>query len=429
MIKTCFLGSVFIVVLASSSAFCQEDAEKDYDTAMTLGDYQLETGEYETAIENFRHALAIRPGDKAALASLGIAYSRSGDMQNALETLQRSLAGDPTDERTKYELAIILFKLGDRAGAKTRFIAVSRGPADETLKAASRDYIDIIAAGTEEGKRKYFLDVLGGVQYDSNVILDPDNPVGPGRKQADWRYLTTVNGLYRFYEANKATAEARYFFYQSLHNTLKDFDLQQHDISASGHYYPTHRARYDLRYGFASTLVGEEKYSVVNRITSEAVFNFSKASITELFYIHENKKFYNSRLYEWNTDRNGSNNAAGASHTIVFSKKSTATVGYVWNRESTNTDYWDYRGSKGYMNWQEQLPSVKVSLSASYYDRKYDGILSQHDSTREYSLSLNRNLAKHVNMELSNLYILNDSNLTYYKYTRNIVSLFAVIWL
>jgi len=427
----CIPGSVIIIVLAfaSPSAFGQEQAEKGYDTAMTLGDFQLETGEYAHAIENFKYALAIKPGDAAALVSLGVAYSRGGDMPNALDTLQQALAIDPADERTKYELGIVLFKLGDRVAAKGRFIAVSRGPADETLKAASRDYLDIMAAENGEEKKKLYLDLLGGIQYDSNVILDPDNPVNPAGKQADWRFLATVYGKYRFSEAKKTTVDAGYFFYQSLHNTLKDFNVRQHDISVSGHYYPTHRARYDLRYGFATTLVGEEKYSVAHRITPGAVFNFSPASITEFFYVYENKKFYNSRLYAWNSDRNGINNAAGVSHTFVLSKQSTATVGYAWNQDSTNADVWNYTGNKTYVSGVKQLSTVKASLSASYYNKKYEDVLSRHDRTQEYSLSLNRNLTKHVSLDLSDLYVINDSNLMSFAYTRNIVSLLAVMWL
>lgn len=420
---------MIIVALASSSVFGQEQTEKGYDTAMTMGDFELETGEYAKAIANFTQALAMKPGDSNALVSLGIAYSRSGDFPKALDTLQQALAVDPADERTKYELGIVLFKLGDSAGAKKRFVDVSRGPADATLKAASRDYLEIIASGTGAEKKKVFIEVLGGVQYDSNVILDPENHVGPAQKQDDWRIIATVNGKYRFHEAKKTTAEAAYSFYQSLHTTLTDFNVQQHNLSVSDRYQPTNRAHYDLRYGFATILVGGEQYSAVHRITPWAAFSFSKASVTEIYTAHEIKKYHDSSLFAWNSDRNGHNNSAGISHTIMQRGEGSATVGYAWDRDSTNADYWDYTGNKGFVSYQAKLSSVKVSLSASYYNKQYKGVLSQHDRIQEYSLSLSRNLTKRVNLDLSDLYVINDSNLTACKYTRNIVSLLAVMWL
>ena len=98
MTRLFILGSIIIVVLAFSPAFCQEQTEKGYETAMTLGSFQIETGEYANAVESFKKALAVKPADKAALVSLGIAYSRSGDLSNARETLQRALAVDPADQ-------------------------------------------------------------------------------------------------------------------------------------------------------------------------------------------------------------------------------------------------------------------------------------------------------------------------------------------
>jgi hypothetical protein len=434
MIRTCILGSVIIVVFVCTSAFGQEQAEKGYETAMTLGNFQLETGEYADAIANFKHALAIKPADKAALVSLGIAYSRSGDIPNARDTLQQALAADPADARTKYELGIVLFKLGDREGAKGQFAAVSSGPAGETLKASAREYLDMIASGAGAEKKKFSLNVLAGGQYDSNVILDPDNPVVPGLKKADWRFIATLDGAYRFIDKEKTTADAGYSFYQGLNDTLTDFNVQQHAVTLSGRYNATEKSRFDLRYEFLYSLVGGDKYSAVHQVKPSADLSFTKDTVTEFFYSYENKKFYDSGLFPTNTDRNGNNNAGGLTHTIVLSKQSAVTAGYAYDRDSTDTDFWNYTGNKGFLSFQSKLFDTGIALSASYYDKKYGGVPpgfteKRQDSTREYSAALDRRIARNVNLNLSDLYVQNRSNLSLYEYRRNLVSLTAVMHL
>jgi tetratricopeptide (TPR) repeat protein len=308
MISKRFTALVLLFLLLPCVAPAQEGREKGYETAMTLGSFQLETGEYANAIANFKQALALKPADKAALVSLGIAYSRSGDMTSARDTLLQALAVDPADARTKYELGVILFKLGDREGAKGQFAAVSSGPADETLKASAREYLDMIASGAE--KKKYSLNVTAGVQRDSNVILDPDNPIVPGVKKADWRFVATLEGAYRFIDKQKTTADAGYSFYQGLNATLTDFNVQQHAFTLSGRYNAAEKSRLGLRYQYLYSLVGGDKYSAVHQVKPSADFSFTKDTVTEFFYSYENKKFYDAALFPTNTDRNGNNNAA-----------------------------------------------------------------------------------------------------------------------
>lgn len=429
--KPCGLSQIVIIfVLFSSFALAQEGREAAYETAMTMGSFQLETGEYRSAVENFKKALALKAGEKAAMISLGIAYSRARDYANARSVFFEALAADRSNPRIRYELGAVLYKLGDTEGARGQFTSVYEGPADETLKAAAREYLDIIAA--EREKKIFSLDVLTGFQYDSNVILDPANPVIPGRKQADGRFLAVVNGKYKFLDSQKTAADADYSLYQSLHNTLSDFNVRQHNIRLSGRYDATEKTRFDLRYGFSYALVGGDKYSAVHQIRPAASFGFSLESATEFFYAYETKKFYDSGLFPANSGRNGNSNAAGVSHTIVLGGQSAVTAGYAYDRDSTDRDFWDYRGNKGFVSFQAGLSAVKVSLAASYYDKKYEGIITgftekRHDGTQEYSLTLERKITKNVSLDLSDLYISNDSNLAPYEYTRNIVSLVAVM--
>jgi hypothetical protein len=110
------------------------------------------------------------------------------------------------------------------------------------------------------------------------------------------------------------------------------------------------------------------------------------------------------------------------------------TAGYAYDKDSTDTDFWDYAGNKGFLSFQSKVFDTGISLAASYYDKKYGGVPigfteKRHDSTSEYSVALNRSITKSVSLNLSDLYDQNRSNLFLYEYRRNLVSLMAVMHL
>jgi hypothetical protein len=423
-----------ILLLFSSLSYAQERREKDYELAMTLGVFQLETGEYQNAVENFKRALGLKPKDQPATMSLGVAYSRSGDYGRAREVLLKAQALDKSDARTRYELGVALYKLGDMPGAKAQFASIDQGTADATLKDAAGDYLDLIASGLGQENKKFSIDVLTGFQYDSNVILDPDNPIVPGKTKSGWRFLAAASGKYRFIDDQKKSADAGYAFYQSLHidNNLSDFNVQQHSLSLSGRHKASEKTRFDLRYGFTYAFVGGDKYGAIHKITPSATFGFTPQSATEFFYAFELKDYYNSGLFPANSDRSGNNNAVGVTHTVLFPGQTSVAISYAYDKDSADQAFWSYSGNKGSVSVQGKLPFAKATASVSYYDKRYDGEVPgyaqiRHDGTQEYSVTLSRNIIKNINLSLSDSYTRNESTIAPFEYTRNIVSLLGVM--
>ncbi len=419
-----------IFILFSIPLYAQEHQEKDYELAMTLGAFQLETGDYPSAVKSFNKALDLKPKDQPATMSLGVAFSRSGDYKRAREVLLKALAQDKSDARTRYELGVVLYKLGDMQGAKAQFGSLDPGTDDGTLQAAAGDYLDLIASGLGQENKKFSADVLAGFQYDSNVILDPDNPITPGKKKADWRFLAAASAKYRFIDAQKKSANAGYAFYQSLHNDLAEFNVQQHSLSLSGRYTKSEQTKLDLRYGFTYAFVGGDKYSAVHKLTPSATINFTQQSATEFFYSFELNKYYNGTLFPSNTDRSGNDNSIGVMHTILFPGQTSIAIAYAYDDNSASNEFWSYSGNKGAVTVQGKLPFAKATASASYYDKMYNapsGFTKRHDGTQEYSVALTRNIIKNISLSLSDSYAKNESNSEPFKYTRNIVSLLGVM--
>ena len=423
------LTSVIALLLAFMPALAADtNVERDYEIALTKGQYAIELQDFATAIDHLKKALELKPGDKAARTSLGIAYSRSGDNGRAREVLEQAVKDDPADSRAQYELALVLGKLGQGEESKRMMAAVAKSN-DPELSAAAKNYLEGTVPG---GKKRLNVKLSGGIQYDSNVILEPDSAVVPGVKNSDWRAVLTLNGDYRFLQTARADAEVGYALYQSLHNDLTDFNVQQHTGKVSGQYALTKSVSAELEYDFHYTFVGGDHYSTTNWFGLRLPAKLTAESLTEPHAAYELKRFIDTPVFTGQTGRTGTNTAAGVSHTIMLGKKAGIALDYTYDNNSADAAYWSYTGNKGAANALAEWGAYRIFGTLSYYDRKYDAIgpgatEKRHDEVQEYSAGVSRKAGRTVTVTLSDLYIINDSNIAVYQYTRNIVSLVVEI--
>jgi len=81
-------------------------------------------GDYKTAIDDYRKALAIKPGLAEARANLGAALAAAGDYDAAIAEDIAALASAPDKTAVRMNLALAYYKKGDLANARTAFEAV-----------------------------------------------------------------------------------------------------------------------------------------------------------------------------------------------------------------------------------------------------------------------------------------------------------------
>jgi len=403
----------------------QESKEKDYEIALTKGQYEIELGNYNAAIQYITQALTLKPRDQAANLSLGIAYSRSGDNGRARDVLQQAANDNPGDTRAQYELALVLGKLGQAEESKRVMAAVARSN-DPELSGAARGFLEGTGAGA--GEKKFIAKLAGGLQYDSNVILEQDSPTTSGVKNSDWRWVWAVNGSYAFLDTNRANAEVGYQFYKSIHDELKDYNVQQHIGRLAGKYALSKTMSADMEYDLIYTSLRGDHYSTAHRFMPRLSTNLTPESLTELHATYEAKRFFTTPVFTGLTEKNGSNTSAGVSHTVMLSKTAAISVDYTYDKDSATASSWSYTGNKGTMNALSELGHYRIMLSASYYDRKYQGLIpgapeTRHDGAQEYSACVTRKAGKDLSVTLSETYTRNDSNLEIYQYTRSITGL------
>lgn len=418
--------AVVLLFLAPSALWAQENRERDFEIALTKGQYEIELGNYGAAAGYLEKALALKPGNRDARVSLGIAYARAGDLARAREQLQQAADGDPNDGRARYELALVLRKLGDRDGATkmmTQAAALSR---DDDLSAAAQGFLrDTGAPGTAS------LRISGGMQYDSNVILEQDDPVSPSTEsKADWRGVIVLKGTLPFLTSSTRGGEAGYQLYQSLHLNLEDYNVQQHAARVAGHAALSSTMRFDLAYGFVYSFVGAEHYSTAHRFLPRLTLTLTPKSLTEVHGSYESKRFFNTPVFTTLTEKNGTNAAIGVTHTVKVGAKTGLAMDYTYDQEATEKDYWDYGGHQVAVNALTEMGAYTLFLGVSYYDRRYDGVppgasAKRHDGAQSVSAGVSRKAGKAMTLSLTDTFTFNDSNLALYEYKRNILGLFV----
>jgi peptidoglycan/xylan/chitin deacetylase (PgdA/CDA1 family)/Flp pilus assembly protein TadD len=76
---------------------------------------------YDEAIEKFKAAVAMKPGDPVLLNNLGFVYYRAGRYDEALAVLLKTLTLDPSRREAHANLGDVYLKLGQKAEAKQHY--------------------------------------------------------------------------------------------------------------------------------------------------------------------------------------------------------------------------------------------------------------------------------------------------------------------
>ena len=210
--------------------------------------------------------------------------------------------------------------------------------------------------------------------------------------------------------------------------------MQQRDPNLGGQIEVTDDIQAGLRYRYSYSLVGGSRYSIVHQVVPTLTLKMSSSQSGNIYYAWESKKFYDTTDFPLNSDRNGSNNAAGATYRVDFNKGLGATVSYAYDRDSTSATWWSYKGQKLIVGLNTEFSGLKAIFGLSYYDKRYDDIFpgftdKRHDQVQEYSVNLVREITRRVSVVASELYVKNRSNLDPFDYTRNIVGLFVDVTL
>lgn len=436
-----------------------------------IGVTQARAGQIDEAEKNFKEALARDATFLPAHFDLGVLYYQKDQDEAALKEFDTVQRADPDRARVYYYQGLILRRMGKskEAAAKMEKAAsldpdlaleanyhagsayyeageleaarksfqnvVTLLPEGETAQSAS-DYLERIDAQARH-KRPWDLTFSAGVQYDSNVILEPTRTI-PSTPQtitekSDLVGLVFLRGRYQWLSTPEWTGRAEYSFYQNLHkdDQLNDFNIQSHTVNLSGGRRFSH-AELLLQYELQFATLGGDRYLLRQGVGPRFVLETTRRNITEFLYQFGAKNFYDIEpLFPSNSDRNVHTHKAGFTHYFLFGPKGNLHAGYYFERETAGDspaeDDWTFNGHRlaagavlpPWQKWTLALDTEYVLRRFTHPNEQPPGEKRKDDDWLTI-VTLSREITKQVDFALQFLHQQNSSNITLFEYDRNI---------
>jgi tetratricopeptide (TPR) repeat protein len=417
-----------VLLIFSSTVFAEETATFEFN--ITKGIVALDQQEYADAVKYFNAALKEKPNDPSANLYLGIALNNSGKEREGEKYLKKALRLDPLSPRANLELGILYYKRGLFDEARDFFETVRNVAKGTDLSDIAENYIRKIKEGKVTVK-DWSLTFAAGGQYDTNVILDSGaGPLPEGISQkSDWRGVIFIEGKFTPRITDQITLGPTYSFYQSLQAELTDYNVQQHlpgfliDISLSKNVIL--RTFYNYEY----TKVGNKEYLSAHSISPNVILAEGRGFFTRLRYRYQDKDFKNSELFANNSERDGFNNLVGITQYIPLSRMCLLGLNYTYDYDSTDADYWTYRGNAGNLDLRFDFgEGWFFDLYGQYYRKDYKTDYPGYSTAREdkmmtFSTNLKKKFTSKFDITVGWMYVKNDSNIDIFEYNRNITTL------
>jgi tetratricopeptide (TPR) repeat protein len=426
--------TLLLIVFLMCSPLYSSDANAgeagQFERHLTKGILFLDQKEYPRATEELEAAIKDKPEDPLANLYLGIAFCNTGKEQEGERLLKKALKLDPGSARANYELGLLYYRRGLNEEARDFFESVQgAGPGTELSELAGRHIKEMDSRKPKV--RNWEASITTGIQYDSNVILEPTGgPVQGGiTNKTDWRAIVYLEGKYAFTVRENLSIVPTYSFYQSMQRVLDDFNVTQHLPGFYIDYNPIKNINLRAYYTFEYTTVDYNTYLIANSIQPVMTISEGKGFYTHLRYRYQWRNFSNMKLFPTNTERNGFNSLLGVTQYIPLHSAVLMSLGYAYDKDMTEEDYWHYNGNAGEVGVRADFGrGWTADFTGLYYCKGYKGEYPgtdkrRRDITHTYSTNLTKTINTHWDVTAGWIYELNDSNIKVFDYERQIVSL------
>ena len=397
---------------------------EEVSTGITL----VNNGDFRKAVEVLREALNKAPDDLEANFYLGVALNRLSEKE-AESVLKRSLMEKPDNPHVNFELGLFYFNKNIDAEAGDYFENVLTLAPDGEYAAQAREYLKRIEGKGRE--KKWALNFLSGLQYDSNVIVSGGTlPAGISHK-SDWNGLISLRGRYSLFNNSDMELTGGYSLYQTLHTKLDDYDVTQNLFDLSFLYGALPDIKLKLAYSFEYMLLGGNQYDYAHIIAPSLIRDFGEWGSTTLDYRFRTISYSNFGAFGANTDRDGDNHYVGITHVLPLSKSYSVWGSYSHDEELTRQTFWNYHGDRVAAGFRASLPyNAMADISGEYYHKGYEAVnpalpgAIRDDDQFSLSFTVMKMLSQTFSLIAMEQYTRNQSNIGTYDYVRAVTSLF-----
>lgn len=197
---------------------------------LDLGTAYSGTGDLKRALGEFEEATREAPESGIAYYNLGYTQFKLRNYKEAIGALDRASKLDPDlSLQSRFYAGLSRYKLANYSEAKVDFEFVRKLGARTDTGSAAEEYLDTISRLA----KRYYGTLSSGVQYDTNVVLNPDG-VNIISNQKATRAIFFLNLGYKPYLTPNTVIGGDYAAYFSFNNNLKEFNIQNHRINLYG---------------------------------------------------------------------------------------------------------------------------------------------------------------------------------------------------
>ncbi|MBI3599852.1 MAG: hypothetical protein HY097_04325, partial [Nitrospinae bacterium] len=271
-------------------------------------------------------------------------------------------------------------------------------------------------------------------QYDDNVILVPTTNVYNLRdkERKSSIELFYLRGEYVFVRGQTYDLSASYGFYQTITNSMRDMDVQDHilslDFSKRGN---IRTMPFNMRLTYSYDYLLSNYHYLLQRHTIRPVFILqeSPTNLTVFQYALQVKEFKDKPIFT-EDNRDAINHEAGFTHFLRFNDaKHYIKAGYFYDKEFAQGDNWDYEGNKFIAGLQYTFPKdIRFNMDYEYKQVRYINTNIYFDEKRkDIERAISGSISKDIinNLTLSLEYLRRDSmsNIALYDYEKNLYSM------
>lgn len=438
----------YYIGVTQARAGQRDDAEKSFKEALArdatflpahfdLGVLYYQKDQDDAALKEFDIVQRADPDRARVYYYQGLILRRMGKPKEAAAKMEKAASLDPDIAlEANYHAGSAYYEAGDLESARKSFQnVVTLLPEGETAQSAS-DYLARIDAQARHNKRWDLL-FSAGVQYDTNVILEPTRSV-PATPQtitnkSDLVGVLFLRGRYQWLNTPDWDGRIEYNFYQNFHrrDQLNDFDLQSHNLILNGGR-RFGRMELLLQYELQFATLGGDRFLLRQEVGPHLIVEENKQNVTEFLYHFGYRDFSDIQpLFPNNSDRDVHTQKVGFLHYFLFGSKGNLHAGYFFEREkagnSPTEDDWTFNGHRLVAGvvlppWQKLI----FAFDTEYVLRRFSHPNSQPPGDKRKDddwlaiATLSREITRHIDVALQFLHEQNLSNIPLFEYHRNI---------
>ena len=439
----CILILSSLLILLAAMA----DASSSSEVAYAKGILSFGKGNYERALDYFLAAAAVEPDNPHIRLHIGLCLSNLGQFEEAVSELQKALQIQPDWTYVYYHLGLAFYRLQRYQQAEEAFQAFLAANPDGPEARAARHNLNVISLRQSE-RRILQLQGSVSVQYDDNVVLEPNDDILDISDKDDGRTVFTFTGRLLPVRTASWYLGGDYAFFQSLQFDLTEYDIQKH-VGRVFTGYKLNRTTLRLAADYTYTTLDRKEFSkAVTILPSISIRQTDKLSAVVSGFYRDNN-FSNQVIASGQKDvrdRDGWNTLVGFDQYLAFNQKqSLARLSYYFGASRNEGSDWEYNSHQVGLGLQFPLVwGFELNLDGLYRRRNYLnensysaeplGILTSADQTKRRdnryvgSVRLQRSLGSPLIFSDTFIsadftHIRNDSNIDFFDYDRNIVAL------